>query len=74
MASSDREMGWEAPCAWPVRRATRPRDLAGLKLAGLKAEIDRGLADLTAGRVRDFDAGCIIERGRTRLARHSGSA
>ena len=62
-------MGWEAPCAWPVRRATRPRDLAGLK-----AEIDRGLADLTAGRVRDFDAGRIIERGRARLARRSGSA
>jgi antitoxin ParD1/3/4 len=59
----------EALCDWTVRRATQLQDLAVLK-----AEIDRGLADLATGRVCDFDAGRIIEQGRTRLARRSRSA
>jgi antitoxin ParD1/3/4 len=37
-------------------------------LAALRAEIDRGLADIAAGRVKDFDAEAIIARGRKLLA------
>ena len=42
--------------------------------AALKTDIDKGLADVAAGRVRDFDADRIIERGRTLLASRSPSA
>ena len=34
------------------------------KTAVLRADIDQGLADAAAGRVRDFDRAKIIERGR----------
>ena len=44
------------------------------ELAALKADIDRGLADVVAGRVQDFDAGRIIARGRKLLASRSPSA
>ena len=67
--ASNSEVVREALCDWTVRRATQLQDLAVLK-----AEIDRGVADLAAGRVREFDAGRIIEQGRTRLARRSRSA
>jgi len=40
----------------------------------LKIDIDRGLTDLTEGRVKDFDAGRIIERGKKLLASRSRSA
>ena len=33
----------------------------------LKAEIERGLADLAEGRVQDFDASRIVKCGRKRL-------
>jgi len=36
--------------------------------AALKADLAEGLADLAAGRVKDFDADRIIERGRKLLA------
>jgi antitoxin ParD1/3/4 len=38
------------------------------------AEIDKGLADLAEGRVKDFDADRVIERGRRLLASRSWSA
>ena len=38
-----------------------------------KADIERGLADVEAGRVREFDAGRIVERGRRLLAGRSPS-
>ncbi len=38
------------------------------ELAALKTEIDVGLADVAAGRVKDFDAPRIIARGRKLLA------
>ena len=66
-ASSSEEVR-EALRDWTVRRALRLRELEALK-----ADIDRGLADLAAGRVRDFDAGRIIERGRKLLAGRSPS-
>lgn len=43
-------------------------------LVELRAEIDRGMADIAGGRLTDFDAERIIALGRKRLAQHSGSA
>jgi antitoxin ParD1/3/4 len=37
-------------------------------LEALKTDIDKGLADLAAGRVKDIDADRIVERGRKLLA------
>jgi hypothetical protein len=44
------------------------------ELAALKADVDKGLTDLAEGRVQDFDAARIIERGRKLLAARSLSA
>ncbi len=44
------------------------------ELTALKADIDRGLTDRAEGRVQDFDATRIIERGRKLLAGRSTSA
>ena len=41
------------------------------ELAALKADIDKGLADVAAGRVKDFDTDRIIARGRKLLADRS---
>jgi antitoxin ParD1/3/4 len=54
---------------WKLRRTLQLQELAALK-----ADIDKGLADLAAGRVRDFDAGRTIKRGRKLLASRSRSA
>lgn len=53
---------------WKLKRALQLEELATLK-----AEIATGLADVAAGRVQDFDASRIIERGRTLLASRSSS-
>ena len=34
----------------------------------LKADIDAGLADIKAGRVKDFDASEVVLKGRARYA------
>ena len=54
---------------WKIKRAVQVQELAALK-----SDIDRGLADVAACRVRDFDAKKIIERGRQLLASRSVSA
>ena len=54
---------------WKVKRALQIEELAALK-----SDIDKGLADVAAGRVKDFDAGGIIARGRKLLADRSPSA
>jgi antitoxin ParD1/3/4 len=54
---------------WKVKRALQLQELAALK-----ADIDKGLADVAAGRVKKFDAARIIERGRKLLADRSPSA
>jgi antitoxin ParD1/3/4 len=41
------------------------------ELEALKAEIEKGVADVAARRVRDFDAIRIIKRGRKQLAARS---
>ena len=54
---------------WKVKRALQLQELAALK-----ADIDAGLADVASGRVKDFDAARIVERGRKLLAARSPSA
>ena len=60
-----------------VREAIRDRKLKRAlqlqELAALKQDIDKGLADVAAGRVKEFDAAAIIARGRKLLADRSKS-
>lgn len=67
--ASNSEVVREALRDWKMKRALQLQELAALK-----AEIDRGLADVAEGRVHDFDADRIIERGRKLLASRSPSA
>lgn len=53
---------------WKTKRALQVEELAALK-----ADIDAGLADVAAGRVKKFDAARIVERGRKLLAGRSPS-
>ena len=66
--ASSSEVVREALRDWKAKWALRLHELAALK-----ADIDTGLADVAAGRVRDFDAGAIIERGRKLFATRSPS-
>lgn len=66
--ASTSEIVREALRDWKTKRAIQLQELAALK-----AEIDRGLADVAAGRIKDFDAGRVIERGRKLLASRSPS-
>lgn len=67
--ASTSEVVREAVRDWKTKRALQLQELTALK-----ADIDKGLADLAEGRVNDFDAGRIIERGRKLLAARSRSA
>jgi antitoxin ParD1/3/4 len=67
--ASSSEVVREALRDWKMKRAVQLQELAALK-----ADIDKGLTDLAEGRVKDFDAGRIIERGKKLLARRSPSA
>jgi antitoxin ParD1/3/4 len=67
--ASTSEVVREALRDWTVKRALRLQELAALK-----ADIDKGLADLAERRVKDFDADRIIERGKQLLASRSRSA
>ena len=67
--ASTSEVVREALRDWKMKRALQLQELAALK-----ADIDKGLADLAQGRVRDFDKKNIIERGRKLLASRSPSA
>jgi antitoxin ParD1/3/4 len=64
--ASSSEVVREALRDWKTKRALQLHELAALK-----ADIDRGLTDLAEGRVQDFDAARIIERGRKLLAGRS---
>lgn len=44
------------------------------ELVAIKGDIDEGLADVAAGRTKDFDLENIIARGRKLLASRSDSA
>ena len=54
---------------WKMKRAIQIEELAALK-----ADINKGLADIAAGRVKDFDKKKIIARGRKLLANRASSA
>jgi antitoxin ParD1/3/4 len=54
---------------WKLKRALQLEEVAALR-----GDIDKGLADVAAGRVNDFDADKIIARGRKLLADRSPSA
>jgi antitoxin ParD1/3/4 len=66
--ASSSEVVREALRDWKMKRALQLQELRSLK-----AEIDKGLADLAKGRVKDFDADRIIGRGRKLLAGRSRS-
>jgi len=60
--------GHDALRDWKRRRAVQLQEIEALK-----ADIDKGLADVAAGRLKDFDAQRIVERGRKLLATRSSS-
>jgi antitoxin ParD1/3/4 len=66
-ASSSEVVG-EALRDWQTKRARQLQELNALK-----ADIDKGLTDVAEGRVKDFDAGRIIERGKKLSAARSPS-
>ena len=57
--ASTSEVIREALRDWKTKRALQLQELAALK-----ADIEKGLADLAEGRVKDFDAARIIKRGK----------
>lgn len=67
--ASTSEVIREALRDWKVKRS-----LTIGELEALRADIDKGMADLSAGRVTEFDMDKIIERGRKLLAGRSPSA
>jgi antitoxin ParD1/3/4 len=67
--ASSSEVVREALRDWKTKRALQFQELAALK-----ADIDKGLTDLAEGRVQNFNAARIIERGRKLLAARSLSA
>ena len=67
--ASASEVVREALRDWKMKRALQIEELASLK-----ADIDKGLADVAAGRLKNFDAKAIIERGKKLLAARSASA
>jgi len=64
--ASSSEVVREALRDWKLKRELRLQ-----KIVELKAEIDRGLADLAKGRIAEFDAERIIRRGRKLLSDRS---
>ncbi len=66
--ASTSEVIREAIRDWKMKRALRLQELAALK-----TDIDKGLADVAAGRVKKFDPDNIIARGRKLLASRTAS-
>lgn len=66
--ASSSEVVREALRDWKMKRALQLQELAALK-----ADIDKGLADVAAGRVKKFDVASIAARGRKLLAGRSPS-
>ncbi len=61
--ASSSEVVREALRDWKLKRALQLQELEALR-----GEIERGLADVAEGRMQDFDAARIIERGRRLFA------
>jgi len=66
--ASASEVVREALRDWKTKRLLQLREIAALK-----SDIEKGLADVAAGRLREFDAADIIKRGRKLLAARSKS-
>ena len=56
-----------------LRNWERLRQLQAQELAALKADVMAGMCDIEAGRVHDFDAERIIQKGKQRLNRSDNS-
>jgi antitoxin ParD1/3/4 len=67
--ASTSEVVREAIRDWKMKRTLQLQELVSLK-----ADIDKGLADVAAGRIKDFDTASIIARGRKLLAGRPTSA
>lgn len=67
--ASTSEVIREALREWKMRR-----ELQAQKFASLKADIDRGMVDVTEGRLTEFDPGSIIVLGRQLSAARAKSA
>ena len=66
--ASSSEVIREAMRDWKIKRALQLQEFANLQAA-----LDKGLADLAAGRTKDFDIKRIVRRGRKLLASRSPS-
>ena len=66
--ASSSEVIREAMRDWKIKRALQLQEFANLQ-----ADLDKGLADLAAGRTKDFDIKRIVRRGRKLLASRSPS-
>ena len=66
--ASTSEVVRDALREWKMKRAVQLQEIAALK-----TDIDKGLADVAAGRVKDFNKRAIVERGRKLLASRSSS-
>jgi antitoxin ParD1/3/4 len=64
--ASTSEVVREALRDWKMKRALQLQEFTALKV-----DIDRGLADVAAGRLTEFNADKIIERGMKLLASRS---
>jgi antitoxin ParD1/3/4 len=62
--ASTSEVVREALREWKLKRVVQ-----GQELAALKADIEKGLADVAAGRLHSFDKAKIVARGRKLLAK-----
>lgn len=62
--ASTSEVVREALREWKLKRAMQTQEIAALK-----ADIEKGLADVAAGKLTDFNANKIVERGRQLLAK-----
>ena len=67
--ASTSEVVREALRDWKIKRAIQHEEITALK-----ADIDKGLADVAAGRVTELNTDRIIERGRKLLAARRSSA
>jgi antitoxin ParD1/3/4 len=67
--ASSSEIIREALRDWQHKRMMQER-----QLGDLRAEVQAGIDDIEAGRVRDFDAERIIDRGRQKRSARSSSA
>lgn len=67
--ASTSEVVREALRDWKIKRAIQHEEITALK-----TDIDKGLADVAAGRLAEFNADRIVERGRKLLAARKPSA